>query len=188
MVIYRAPHMGRMNVFVQKLGDTTATAITHETERSIYDAFWESDDRIIYVKDIGGDENTHVLSVKADGTDLKDHTPFDKVRSAVVDILEDRPNELLIQHNKRNPQIFDVYLLNTTTNELKLVAENPGNITGWITDHDGKIRAAVANDGVNTSLLFRASEKDPFKIVITDFGDPSHELGIIGNCSVLVFT
>ena len=166
-VIYLAPHMGRKNVFVQKLGDTTTTALTHETERSIYDAFWESDDRIVFVKDKGGDENLHILSVKPDGTGLVDHTPFDKVRSEVLDILENQPDEMLILSNKRNPQIFDVYKLNTKTNEMKMVAENPGNISGWITDHEGKIRAATTADGVNTSLLFRESEKDKFKTVLT---------------------
>jgi len=167
MIIFRSPHMGRLNVFIQKLGDTAAVPITHETERSIYDAFWESDDRIIFIKDQGGDENLHVLSVKPDGSGLVDHTPFEKVRSGVVDILEDRPDELLISHNKRNAQIFDVYLLNAATGEMKMVAENPGNIIGWITDHDGKIRAAVTSDGVNTSLLYRETEKDKFKSVIT---------------------
>lgn len=167
MIIYKAPHMGRMNVFVQKLGDTNAIAITQETERSIYDAFWESDDRIIYTKDQGGDENLHVLSVKTDGSGLVDHTPFEKVQASVVDILEDKPNELLIQHNKRNPQVFDVYLLNIVTNEMKMVAENPGSITEWVTDHEGNIRAAVTSDGVNTSLLYRNTEKDKFKPVVT---------------------
>lgn len=167
MIIFRAPHMGRMNVFVQRLGDTTSIPLTHETERSISDAFWESDDRIIFLKDQGGDENFHVLSVKPDGTGLTDHTPFEKVRSGVVDILEDKPDELLISNNRRNPQIFDVYLLNAATGDIKMVAENPGNITGWITDNDGKIRAAVTSDGVNTSLLYRDSENDKFKTVIT---------------------
>jgi dipeptidyl aminopeptidase/acylaminoacyl peptidase len=167
MIIYRAPYMGRMNVFVQKLDDTAAIPLTKETERSIYDAFWESDDRIIFTKDIGGDENEHVLSVKPDGSGLVDHTPFEKVQSSVVDILEDRPDELLIQNNRRDPQVFDVYLLNTATGELKMVAENPGNITGWVTDHDGKIRAAVTADGVNTSLLYRNTEQEKFKTVIT---------------------
>lgn len=167
MIIFMAPHMGRRNVFVQKLGDTTAIPITHETERSIYNAFWESDDRIVFVKDIGGDENMRILSVKPDGTGLTDHTPFENVRSEVLDILEDRPNEMLIQNNKRNPQIFDVYLLNTATNEMRMVAENPGNITGWITDHEGKIRVALTTDGVNTSVLYRETENDKFKPVIT---------------------
>src|SRR5690606_26833806 len=85
----------------------------------------------------------------------------------VLDILEDRPEELLITSNKRNRQVFDVYLLNTATNTMTMVAENPGNITGWITDHDGRVRAAVTSDGVNTSLLFRESEKDPFRTVFT---------------------
>jgi dipeptidyl aminopeptidase/acylaminoacyl peptidase len=40
-------------------------------------------------------------------------------------------------------------------------------LTSWITDHDGKIRAAVTSDGVNTSLLYRETEKDIFKTVIT---------------------
>src|SRR5689334_22485527 len=73
MIMFMAPHKGRKNVFVQMLSDTTAKPITEETERSIYDAFWESDNRIIFVKDSGGDENMHILSVKPDGTDLKDH-------------------------------------------------------------------------------------------------------------------
>ncbi|MBN1143829.1 MAG: S9 family peptidase [Bacteroidales bacterium] len=167
MIIFRASHMGRMNVFVRKLGDTISTPITQETERSIYNAFWESDNRIIFTKDIGGDENMHVLSVKPDGTGLVDHTPFEKVRSEVLDMLEERPEELLITSNKRNLQVFDVYLLNTLTGELKMVAENPGNITGWVTDHDGKIRAAVTADGVNTSILYRETEQDKFTSVIT---------------------
>lgn len=167
MILFRAPHQGRMNVFFQKLGDTTAIPLTAETERSIYNAEWESDERIIYVKDVGGDENTHILSVKPDGSTLVDHTPFEKVQASVVDILEDRPNELLIQHNKRNAQLFDVYLLNTNTGAMTMVAENPGNITGWVTDHEGKIRAAVTSDGVNNSLLYRETENEPFKTVLT---------------------
>jgi len=167
MIIYTAPYKGRKNVFVQTLGDTIATPVTEETERSIYNAFWESDDRIVFVKDKGGDENIHILSVKPDGTGLTDHTPFEGVRSGVLDILEDKPDEMLILNNKRNPQIFDVYHLDTKNDEMTMVAENPGNITGWITDHDGKIRAAITTDGVNTSLLFRETEKDPFKTVLT---------------------
>ena len=37
-------------------------------------------------------------------------------------------------------------------------------------DHDGKLRIATTSDGVNTSLLYRDSELDPFKpILTTDF-------------------
>jgi len=69
--------------------------------------------------------------------------------------------------NKRVREIFDVYRLNTVTGELTMVAQNPGNITGWVTDHDGNIRIASTTDGVNTSILYRDTEKDTFQNVMT---------------------
>src|SRR5205814_4819213 len=63
--------------------------------------------------------------------------------------------------------VFDVYRLNVATGELKLVAENPGNITGWVTDHDGHVRVAVTTDGVTTSILARTTESEPFKSILT---------------------
>jgi len=44
-----------------------------------------------------------------------------------------------------------------------MLAENPGNIQGWIFDHDGKLRAATAIvDGINSQLLYRETENDEF--------------------------
>jgi dipeptidyl aminopeptidase/acylaminoacyl peptidase len=50
---------------------------------------------------------------------------------------------------------------------MKLIAENPGNISGWMTDHDGNLRVAITSDGVNTSLLYRDSESESFKTILT---------------------
>jgi hypothetical protein len=43
-----------------------------------------------------------------------------------------------------------------------MVAENPGNISGWLTDNKGRLRVAVATDGVNTTLLYRQTEAGSF--------------------------
>jgi dipeptidyl aminopeptidase/acylaminoacyl peptidase len=48
-----------------------------------------------------------------------------------------------------------------------MIAQNPGNIVGWQTDHEGKLRVAVTSDGVNRSLLYRDSEKDDFQALLT---------------------
>src|SRR5258708_35643469 len=85
----------------------------------------------------------------------------------MIDDLPLNPKEVIISLNKRNKEIFDAYRLNIETGDLQLVAENPGNISDWVTDHDGKIRAATHTDGVNTSLLYRKSETDPWKTVLT---------------------
>ena len=57
--------------------------------------------------------------------------------------------------------------MNVISGKLELIAENPGNITGWLTDHNGKLRIATTTDGVNTSLLYRKTEHEEFKLVTT---------------------
>ncbi|MGG7382798.1 hypothetical protein ACQ7B2_30000, partial [Escherichia coli] len=84
-------------------------------------------------------------------TDLRDLTPGEKVRAEIVDELREDDHALLVSTNARKPEIFDVYRINVDSKEAKLVAQNPGNITGWLADHQGRIRAATATDGVNTT-------------------------------------
>ena len=164
---FMQPVNARMNVFIQKIGEEEITQVTFATERDIAGYFWKGNNRIIYVQDSKGDENFRLFAVDRDGKNQKDLTPFDKVRAGMVDDLEDNPNEMLIQMNKENPQVFDVYRINVNSGEMKTVAQNPGNITGWQTDHDGKLRVAVTTDGVNASILYRDNEDQEFKTIIT---------------------
>jgi dipeptidyl aminopeptidase/acylaminoacyl peptidase len=164
---FMQPYRGRMNVFVQARAGGPAVRVTGETERDVAQYFWKGSRRIVYLKDFAGDENFHLVSVDADGKNLVDLTPFDKVRAEIIDDREDHDDEMIVALNRRNPEVFDVYRLDLTSDELTLLAENPGNITGWITDHAGHIRVAVATDGVNTSLLYRADDQVPFKTAFT---------------------
>lgn len=166
-IAYEKPYQSRMNVFVRPIDGTQETRLTGETARDISGYFWKGNDRIIYLKDFGGDENFHLFSVDLKGENLKDLTPFEGVLAQVVDDLEEHETDMLIGLNKRNKEIFDVYRLNVVTGEMKMVAENPGNITGWVTDHEGRIRVASTTDGVNTTLLYREDETKPFKSVLT---------------------
>lgn len=164
---FTAPYEGRMNIFVQKVGDNTPVRLTSETERDIAGYFWGNNNRILFLKDTGGDENFQLYGVNADGSNLLTLTAFEKVRTTIIDDLPEIESEVIIGLNKRNPQVFDPYRLNIETGELTMLAENPGNIQGWMTDHDGKLRIAIALDGVNQSLLYRDKESDPFRTLIT---------------------
>lgn len=165
---YLAPFQNRMNIFVQEIGNSEAKRITEETDRDISGYFWASNTRILYLKDKGGDENFKLYGVDYDGGNSKCLTDFDKVRVNIIDDLEDFQDLVIIGMNKRNPEVFDPYRLNIVTGELTMLAENPGNITGWLTDHDGKLRLATTSDGVNTSILYRETENDKFKTIITN--------------------
>ena len=167
-ISYMAPYKKRFNIFVKKRGAEEGVRISSETERSITGGyFWKGNDRLVYMKDSGGDENFHIVSVSRDGTGLRDLTPYPGVRAEIVDDLPDNNNEMLIGLNKRNKEIFDVFRLNVKTGTMKEVAENPGNITSWMTDHNGKLRAALVTDGTNQVLMYRAKEKDAFEPVLT---------------------
>ncbi len=165
---FMGPYESRMNIFVQEIGSDTAIRLTSEKDRDIAGYFWKSPTRIVFLKDTGGDENFKLYGVNTDGSNLKCFTDFPKVRTEIIDDLYDFPDELIIGLNKRNPEVFDPYRLNIITGEMKLLAENPGNIQGWILDHAGKLRAATAIvDGINTQLLYREKESDKFKPVLT---------------------
>ena len=165
---YTAPYENRMNVFVQKIGSKKATRLTSETDRSIAGYFWANKDRILYLKDDGGDENYALYGVDKNGKNLKCLTCFEDVRTQILDQLEDIPDEVIIGLNKRNPQVFDPYRLNIVSGEMTMLAENPGNIQGWITDHEGRLRAAIAIvDGVNIQIQYRDKEDEDFRPVLT---------------------
>lgn len=168
-VSHLAPYEKRLNIFVRPVDAplSAATRITNETARDLAGYFWKGSDTLVYVKDFGGDENFHLVSVSRDGKTLKDLTPFPKVRAEIIDDLPDDPGAVLVGLNKRKPEIFDVYRADVKTGQLTLVAENPGNITSWIADHKGQVRLAGTTDGVNTSLLFRATPKAAWKKVLT---------------------
>jgi dipeptidyl aminopeptidase/acylaminoacyl peptidase len=160
------PYRNRLNVYVRPLAGGKARRVTAETARDLAGYFWKGD-RILYEKDFGGDENFHLVSVGLDGKGLKDLTPGEKLTAQVVDPLPDDDRHLLVSHNRRDPQVFDVFRIDVKTGEERLVAQNPGNITGWLTDHAGQLRVAIATDGVESSVLYRDKETDPFRTLLT---------------------
>ncbi|MDZ7742919.1 MAG: S9 family peptidase [Bacteroidota bacterium] len=165
---YLAPYENRMNIFVQKIGKEKAEQLTFETDRDIAGYFWANKDRIMYLKDDGGDENFSLFGVDRNGQNQKCLTCFDEVRTQIIDDLPEIKDYMIIGLNKRNPMVFDPYRINVETGEMEMIAENPGNIQGWITDHDGILRAAIAIvDGVNAQLLYRDTEQEEFQPKLT---------------------
>ncbi|MBO9357542.1 prolyl oligopeptidase family serine peptidase [Bordetella petrii] len=164
-------HPARMNIYVQPLQDGQPAGeprrLTGETARDISNFFWKGNDIVLYQKDFGGDENFHVLAVNARTGTVHDLTPYPGVRAGIEDDLPDDPGHVLISHNQRDPQVFDVYRVNVHTGAAVLVAQNPGNVVGWQTDHAGKVRAALTSDGLETTLLYRDDEATPFRPLIT---------------------
>lgn len=168
-VSYRSPHMGHTNVFVRKITDSAGIPVTHDSIRNIFQYQWKGN-RILYLQDVGGDENFQLFSVSIDGKDQKALTPFPGVRTMILNDLKyvpGREKEVMIQMNKRDKRYFDPYSINIETGEMKVLYQNDRNFDSWYTDHNGVIRMATKTDGVNITYYHRATENDRFDSLLT---------------------
>ena len=163
---YMAPVKMRMNVFVEDLATGESKQLTSETDRDIAGFLWKGDNHILYMKDVGGDENFALYGKSLDSGTVQAYTAIPNVKTQLIDKLREDPIHVIIGLNERNPQIFDAYRLNIETGERTLIAENPGNISAWMTDHEGRLRIASVTDGVNTSILYRENEDSSWQTVI----------------------
>lgn len=161
----------RRNIFVQRLDGSRPVGeprrLTDETARDIETYSWKGNRHVLYAKDFGGDENYHVVMVDTVDGKVTDLTPYPGVRASLEDDLPEDPDHVLISHNKRDAKVFDVFRVNLKTGAATLVAQNPGNIIGWSTDHAGRVRLATTSDGMLTSLLYRDGDKGEFRTIIT---------------------
>ena len=169
---YLKPYEKRMNIHVRKTdGSELEKRITNQTTRDISSFGWKENDTLIFRNDFGGDENFHVFRVFATRGGERDLTPFKDTRVGIIDFLNDISEDyILVGTNQRDKSVFDAYRLNIKTGDIKMIAENPGHFTDWLTDHEGQLRVAFSTEGTNSSVYYRDTEKEGFqKITTTDF-------------------
>ncbi len=118
-----------------------ATAVTRSTDRPIRSYGWAwNNDQILYTQDRAGDENTHIYAVDLASGDTTDLTPGEGVKAAIMSTSRDRPDQILVQSNARDPQHMDVVRLDTRTAEGSMIFENDEGFIGMVPDDDWNIR------------------------------------------------
>jgi len=168
-ISYLQPYKNRLNIFIQSIDGKSVTRISGETDRNISYYFWANNNELLYLKDRTGNNRVHSLyAVNRDGKNTRELLSEENTRLRFINPTKIWNNKLLIALNKRDSSVFDAYRLNINDRKLTLAVQNPGNITNWYTDQAGKLRMAISSDGVNETLLFRNSENDPFKSVVTN--------------------
>ncbi len=163
-----APRDGVMNVWVRDVAGGEAVPVTHDRDRGVRSYLWSRDGaRILFHRDVGGDENHHLLAVDSAGGDReRDLTPFPGVRGLLIAAPRATPRHVLVSMNRRDPSVSDAYRLTLATGRAVLVGLNPGNIIGWVVDREGLVRAARAQTPAGDfQLLVRDREDDDFRVV-----------------------
>lgn len=131
-----APKDGVLNVWVAPVGDLDAArAVTDDKNRGVRIYEWAYDDRhLLYLQDVGGDENWHVYKVDLESGKTTDLTPFEGARAQLEGLSDQVPGKALISHNARNQQLFDLFAVDLASGELTPVFQNDAGFVGYVTD------------------------------------------------------
>jgi dipeptidyl aminopeptidase/acylaminoacyl peptidase len=168
-----APRDGVLNLWVAPVGEESgvdwaaARPVTEDTDRGIRAFAWARDGQhVLYVQDVGGDENWRLYDVNPESLSRRDLTPFEGIHATIIGTSKRLPDEVLVGINADNPQLHDVYRLHLSSGELVKEIENPG-YAGWIADEDLVVRCAIAPlpDG-SFNVLVRDSGADEFRFLL----------------------
>jgi dipeptidyl aminopeptidase/acylaminoacyl peptidase len=168
-ISYLKPYKDKQNLFIQSLADGKERMATAFTDYSIRgDYFWTYNNEIVFFQDIVAVDEIRMFAL--DVSTLKTQVIISppKVRIAMIARDKHEPDVVTIRMNKRDSANFDIYKLNIKTKALIPYLVNPGNITQWYPDADGKIRLVRASDGVDETILYRPNDREPFKPIIAN--------------------
>ncbi|MDQ6628072.1 MAG: S9 family peptidase [Pseudomonadota bacterium] len=159
-----APRDGVLNVWVAPTGaPDQARPMTAEKVRPIRTTFWSPDSKtILFINDMGGDENFLLYGVDVASAALKSFTPFDKTRVQIIGLSQKVKDRILVGLNNRDPRWHDVYSLDLATGKLSLLMQNDG-FAGYQADEDLVLRLALKSreDGGTDFMRITGGRVEP---------------------------
>lgn len=155
---FAAPVDGVMNLWLAEMANRDAArAVTFDRGRGIRGGHWAYDSKhLIYSQDSNGDEYFHLYALNVETGEIKDLTPFDKVRVTVVETsrLQHLRDKVLIEVYQRDPRFGDLYTVSISTGELSLVRENPG-FTYFVVNEGFEVVLAMQSQQDTSEMYLR---------------------------------
>lgn len=149
---------------------------------------WAQDSRYLVSNALSeiGTENSLVamLDTEAanDDPDQKLISPYGGIKSLLVGQVPNDAEHMLIANNQRDKTVFDLYRVNVNTNESTLIAENPGNVTQWLTNIQGELAGRILKQKQAYALEIKTPGAVEYKTVLQwDLNDKVQVVSIIGH-------
>ena len=166
---YLAPVDGVLNVWVGPIDKPAAAkAVTHDKLRGIRTYFWAyTNEHLVYLQDVGGDENWHVYLVDLASGETTDLTPHEQVNAQISAMSHRLPGEVVVSLNDRDPSVHDLYRIELDSRRRELLDKNTENFTGYVLDDDLRVRFAsrMLPDGGSELLLKQGDDWSKFTTV-----------------------
>jgi dipeptidyl aminopeptidase/acylaminoacyl peptidase len=171
-ISYLKPNKQKQDLYVTSVDDITnntgkerlAATFSNFSGR---DYQWTFDNQIVFSQYDPVQDSVKIVVLDMATLKLHNMLAEKKVRLRILlNRNRQQPDVVTIEMNKRDSAIFDIYHLNIKTGDLKSYLVNPGNITDWYPDVEGRILLAKVSDGVDETILYRPNESAPFKPII----------------------
>ncbi len=167
-IAYLGSYGDENNIYVVCVGEEgEPQRITSETDWGIHSYFWANDDELVFTKDKRHD-SLQVFAVNRSTLAVRHLMPPSTVKLRWILPTKVIDNSFLISLNERDSSVFDVYRLRIDACKKELIAKNPGNIIRWYADLNGELRLALASDSVKETMLYRDTENEPFRPVMSN--------------------
>ena len=126
-ILFSSNETGIFNVYSIPVAGGQPTALTRSTVDSTFAiGYFPSDNRFLFTRDKGGDEQNHLFVRELDGSE-KDLSPGDKLKASFFGWSDDR-SAFYVLTNERNPKYFDLYRYSVKNYSRTMLYQNDNGI------------------------------------------------------------
>ena len=174
-ILFFSNKTGIFNVYSVPIAGGEPKQLTNSTKESTFAvSYFPNDNRFIYTYDKGGNENSHLYVMGADGKE-QDLTPGDKVKANFLGWSHDRKS-FFYSTNERDPRFFDIYEMSVAGFKPALIYRDETGLQFSDISNDKKY-IAFAKPGVGTAdadiYVYNAETKE-MKNITPHQGDINH--------------
>ncbi|WP_181373229.1 S9 family peptidase [Massilia glaciei] len=200
------PRNGRNVLAVINLDTRVPKVVAADPDWNISNPIWVNSNRLVFSITRGSDEVLErqtgggLFAVNTDGSGFKKLAMTIKeaqggnVKYDGISVLQRAGGEsadLFVVNNERGRDAdlgaSDVFRLDTTNGRRTLLTfDNPGNVSGWLLDHDNVIRIASAlsvapgTNRIQQTVSYRESDKSPWRPIHQGFLDEGKAMTPLG--------
>lgn len=152
-ILVTSNRTGVFNAFSIPVNRGPASQLTFSTDEAIRAiSFFPNDRRILYLRDKGGIENTHLCIGETDGREVE-LTPGERVKSGFIGWNGDG-KYFYYTANKSGQHCGDAYRVDADTYERSLICRNDDNYLIARVSPDGEYLSLVKYEGLSISDLY----------------------------------
>jgi len=160
-ILFASNRTGIFNVYSIAATGGTPRQLTRSTKESTYAvSYFPNDSRILYTYDRGGNENSHLYVLNAEGQE-QDLTPGDKVKANFLGWSFDLKS-FYYSTNERDPRYFDIFKMSIADFKPTLLFKNEvGYDLGNISNDEKYLAFAKTNTTTDTDMyLYNTATKE----------------------------